>query len=51
MNYDDAMAATVSFDEARSEIEAHGFMMVEFTDDVGAADRYRGADILDWLGY
>lgn len=51
MTYDEAIEATVSFANAKQEIEAHGLSMADFAADHGEADEYAGVDVLTWLGY
>lgn len=51
MGYDGAIEATVSFTEAREEIERHGQVMADFVEDTGASAEYDGRAVLDWLGY
>lgn len=52
MNYDEAMEATVSREQARREIAKHdcdGWDV--FVRDVGDKPSYTGAEVLGWLGY
>lgn len=57
MDYEEAMAATVSAREARAEINKHDLGMsadeawAEFIADVGDKEEYLGSEVLDWLGY
>lgn len=50
-SYEDAAEATVTKEQARREIEKHGCDWVEFLSEVGDKSEYRGAEVLDWLGY
>lgn len=51
MDYDEAVEATVSRQEAVREIRAHGHDPEEFFSEVGDREEYRGAVVLRWLGY
>lgn len=52
MNYEDAIEAIVTREEARQEIGQHdGDGFAEFLQDVGDRDTYTGRQVLDWLGY
>lgn len=51
MNYDEACEAEVSKARALAEIARHGCDAADFLADVGDRAVYRGADILNWLGY
>ena len=51
MTYDDAVAATVTAEEARREIEKHNLDWHDFTADHGNHPTYKGATVLAWLGY
>lgn len=52
-SYEDAATAEISKEDARREIEKHdsdgGFQ--QFLKDVGDKPKYKGSEILDWLGY
>jgi len=52
MDYDEAIEAMVSREQARREIAKHdceGFY--QFLQDVGDKLEYAGWEVLDWLGY
>lgn len=53
MEYEEAIKARVSKEEARREIERHdcdgGFD--QFIADVGDKETYSGKEVLEWLGY
>ena len=53
MNYDEAVEAEVTREQARAEIAKHdadgGFE--QFLVDVGDRASYSGAEVLAWLGY
>lgn len=51
MDYDEAMQATVSRNEARKEVCLHSANWGDFLADCGDKSEYRGADVLAWLGY
>ncbi|VTU37129.1 hypothetical protein [Variovorax sp. PBL-E5] len=56
MNYDEAIEATVTREEALSEIEKHHAWrfteaVAEFDADCGNRAAYKGAEVLGWLGY
>ena len=51
MTYEEAISSTVTAEEARREVEAHGHEWAELTADLGEHDEYSGAAILAWLGY
>jgi hypothetical protein len=51
MNYEEAMEATVTREEAEREIRKHGINPTEFFLEVGYRDTYTGAEVLSWLGY
>ena len=51
MTYDESMQATVTREEAKSEIEAHGFRFEDFAAECGDRGEYAGSDVLGWLGY
>jgi len=51
MTYEEATEAIVTQDEARREIEKHGFTLAEFMADNGDQQEYFGQTVLDWLGY
>lgn len=47
----EARRAIVSAKQARREIARHGLSFDEFTAEKGLRENYRGATVLDWLGY
>lgn len=53
MNFDEAMDAVVSRDEARKEIELHQVEggWTAFVEEIGDKPEYSGAEVLAWLGY
>lgn len=52
MNYEDAVEATVTREEARREIDKHDCDGWDaFIADVGDKPEYDGAEVLGWLGY
>ena len=51
MSYAEAMACTVSAQEARREIELHGADWLEFVAECGLHAEYSGSDVLAFLGY
>lgn len=51
MNYEEAIEATVTFTEAWDEIIKHGQSMTDFVNETGAKEEYKGAEVLNWLGY
>jgi hypothetical protein len=51
MPYEEALEATVSAQEARDEIKAHGLDFEDFADEVGWREEYEGAEVLAWIGY
>ena len=51
MTYEEAVEATVSAQEAKIEIEAHGHAWADFVADLGEHSTYSGKDVLGWLGY
>lgn len=51
MEFDEAMKATVSQEEARRELARHGFTFEEFARDKGTKPFYKGKTVLVWLGY
>ncbi|WP_418122281.1 hypothetical protein [Variovorax sp. 160MFSha2.1] len=51
MNYEEACEATVSRARALDEVKRHGCDTAEFLADVGDRATYRGAEVLNWLGY
>lgn len=51
MDFETAMETTVSMNQARKEIEAHGHRFEDFAAEFGWSQEYQGADVLGWLGY
>lgn len=51
MNEQEARAATVTRQEAEREIRAHGLLFADFAQEHGTHEEYKGATVLDWLGY
>lgn len=51
MEYEEAMIAIVTVDEAAMEIEDHGLDPEDFFAEYGRQATYKGADVLGWLGY
>jgi len=59
MDYEDALEALVTRDEARHEIDKHVIpdddspqaTWERFLREVGDKQEYRGSEVLDWLGY
>ena len=51
MDYREACEATVSRQEARLELEAHGAPFHEFALERGDKEEYYGYEILNFLGY
>lgn len=51
MNYREARKATVSRAQAVREVKRHGGSVEEFLAECGERESYRGAVVLDWLGY
>lgn len=56
MNYEDAIEATVTREEALGEIKKHHRdryteAVAEFIEDCGDKPTYTGAEVLGWLGY
>lgn len=51
MNYYEAIVSTVTANEAREEILAHGCCFDTFQAEQGTSNTYTGADVLAWLGY
>lgn len=51
MNFEDAIHATVTREEAKREIEQHHADWNEFKREVGDKPTYRGEEVLGWLGY
>lgn len=55
MNYEDAVDATVTREEARREIQRHDLPNGEgwelFLEEVGDKPEYTGEEVLAWLGY
>ena len=51
MSFEEAMNAEVSRDDARREIFRHSLDPEDFFHEVGDRPTYRGADVLEWLGY
>ena len=51
MDYEEAIEAIVTKQEARKEIELHYHRFSDFVLDYGNFDTYKGNDVLKWLGY
>lgn len=51
MNYDEAIHAQVTREEARTEIARHYGEWDEFLVDCGDHATYSGGTVLGWLGY
>ncbi len=51
MEYEDAMEAEVTREEARREIANHDCEFSEFLEDCGDKPEYKGSEVLNWLGY
>lgn len=51
MNYEQAVEAEVSKEEALAEVCKHGCSTTEFLSEMGNKDSYEGAEVLAWLGY
>jgi hypothetical protein len=51
MSYEEAIEATVTREEAKREIAAHGASWDEFIAECGDKPEYSGSTVLDWLGY
>lgn len=53
MDYDTALDAEVTREEARREIARHDIdgTFADFLAEVGDRDAYTGAEVLGWLGY
>lgn len=49
--YEEAREARVTREQARREIEKHGCSWADFLAECGDHPIYRGAVVLDWLGY
>lgn len=52
MEYEEAIEATVTREQARKEVEKHdgeGFAL--FLEDCGDRPTYKGSEVLGWLGY
>ena len=51
MDYEEAIEATVTKQEAKKEIELHYLRFSDFVLDHGNFETYKGNDVLKWLGY
>ena len=51
LSYEDACEATVSSGAAEAEILRHYADFIEFVEDCGVQEEYKGNVILDWLGW
>lgn len=51
MNYDQAIVAQVTRQEAIREVQQHNISVDEFLEEVGDKETYKGSEVLNWLGY
>lgn len=51
MTHDEAQEVILTRYQAQLEVAGHSLDWGDFLDDLGDHDTYKGADVLDWLGY
>ena len=51
MDYNEAMKTRVTRTEAEREIKNHDALFNDFVLEYGDKPEYKGADVLNWLGY
>lgn len=51
LSYEDACESMVSSADAEAEILRHYADFIEFVEDCGVQEEYKGNVILDWLGW
>lgn len=51
MDYEEALDAVISAQEARREIENHELEFFDFALEHGIKPYYQGSEVLHWLGY